>query len=41
MYKLDLPDSMRITKIWYILILKLTDLGASLMKNILDINLKS
>ena len=40
-YKLDLPGSMRITRIRHILILKLVDPGVSLIKNIPDINLKS
>ena len=40
-YELDLPDSIRITKIYYILILKLADLEALLIKNIPDINFKS
>ena len=40
-YKLDLSDSIRITKIYYILVLKLINLEAPLMKNIPDINLKS
>ena len=41
MYKLDLPDSMRITRIQYILVLKLVDPAAPLIENIPDINLKS
>ena len=40
-YKLDLPDSIRITRICYILVLKLIDPEAPLMKNIPDINSKS
>ena len=40
-YKLDLPDSIRIMRIYYILILKLVDPEASLIKNIPDVNLKS
>ena len=40
-YKLDLPDNIRITKIRYILVLKLVDLEAPLIKNIPDINPKS
>ena len=40
-YKLDLLDSMRITKIRYILVLKLVDLEALLIKDILDIDPKS
>ena len=34
MYKLDLPDSIQITKIRYILILKLVDPEISFIKNI-------
>ena len=41
MYKLDLPNSIRITKIRYILVLKLADSEAPLIENILNINLKS
>ena len=41
MYKLDLLDSIRITRIYYILVLKLADLEAPLMENIPDINPKS
>ena len=41
MYELDLPDSIKITKIRYILVLKLADPEAPLIKNISDINLKS
>ena len=41
MYKLDLPDSMRIMRIYYILVLKLVNPEALLIKNIPDINLKS
>ena len=40
-YKLDLPDSMRITKIRYVLVLKLVDPEAPLIKNIPDIDPKS
>ena len=40
-YKLDLPDNMRITKIQYILVLKLVDPEASLIKDIPDINPES
>ena len=40
-YKLDLPESMRITRIHYIVVLKLADPEAPLMKNISDINSKS
>ena len=40
-YKLDLPDSIRNTRIYYILVLKLIDPEAPLMKNIPDINPKS
>ena len=40
-YKLDLPDSIRITKIRHILVLKSADSGVPLMKDILNINLKS
>ena len=38
MYKLDLPDSIRITRIYYILVLKLADPEAPLIKNILNID---
>ena len=41
MYKLDLLDSMRIARICYILVLELVDLEATLIENILNINLKS
>ena len=41
MYKLNLLDSMRITRIYYILVLKFIDLKASLMENIPDIDPKS
>ena len=41
MYKLDLPDSMRITRIYYILVLKLVDPEASLIKDIPDIDSES
>ena len=40
-YKLDLPDSIRIIKVYYILVLELVDLGASLIKDILDIDPES
>ena len=40
-YKLNLPDSMRITRIYYILVLELIDPEAPLMENISDINPKS
>ena len=40
-YKLDLPDSIQITRIRHVLILKLVDPEAPLIKNILNINLKS
>ena len=40
-YKLNLPDSMRITRIQYILVLKLADSEVPLMENIPDINPKS
>ena len=41
MYKLDLSDSMRITRICYILVLKLIDLRVLLVKDILNINPES
>ena len=41
MYKLDFSNSMRITRIHYILVLKLVDPEAPLMKDIPDINPKS
>ena len=41
MYKLDLPDSIKIIRIRHILVLKLADLEAPLIKNIPDINPKS
>ena len=41
MYKLDLLDSIRITKIRYILILKLVDSEAPLIKNMPDIDPES
>ena len=41
MYKLDFPDSMRIIKIQYILVLGSADPEAPLIKNILNINSKS
>ena len=40
-YKLNLPDSIRITQICYILVLKLADPEAPLIENILNINFKS
>ena len=40
-YKLDFPDSIRITRIYYILVLKLVDLEAPLMEDIPDIDPKS
>ena len=40
-YKLNLPDSMKITRIKHILILKLADLEAPLMEDIPDIDPKS
>ena len=40
MYKLDLPDSIKIIKIRYILVLKLVDLEVSFIKDILNINPK-
>ena len=40
-YKLNLPDSIKITRIHYILVLKLVDPEAPLIKNILDISPKS
>ena len=40
-YKLDLSNSIRIMKIRYILVLKLVDLEAPLIKNVLDIDFKS
>ena len=41
MYKLDLPDSIRIIKIRYISVLKLADPEVLLIDNIPDINPKS
>ena len=41
MYKLDLPDSIKIMRIRHILVLKLVDLEAPLIKNIPNINFKS
>ena len=41
MYKLDLPDSIRITKICYILVLELVDPETPLIKDIPEINPKS
>ena len=40
-YKLDLPDSRKITRIRHISVLELADLEAPLIKDILDINPKS
>ena len=40
-YKLDLPDSIRITKICYILVLELADLDTALMENMPDIDPES
>ena len=40
-YKLDFPDSIKITKIRYVSVLKLADPEAPLMKDILDIDPKS
>ena len=40
-YELDLPDSMRITRIRYISVLKLIDPEVPLIENIPDINPKS
>ena len=40
-YKLYLSDSMRITRIHHVLVLKLVDPEAPLIKNILNINFKS
>ena len=40
-YKLDLSDSIRIIRIHYILVLKLVDPEAPLIKNIPDIDPKS
>ena len=40
-YRLDLPNSIRITRIRHISVLKLVDPEASLISNIPDINLKS
>ena len=41
MYKLDFSDSMRIIRIRHISVLELVNSKASLIKNILNINLKS
>ena len=41
MYKLDLPDSIKITRIRYVLVLKLADPEAPLIKDIPDIDPKS
>ena len=40
-YKLDLPDSMKITRIRHVSVLKLVDLEAPLIKNIPDIDPES
>ena len=40
-YKLDLPDSMKIIRIRHVLVLKLADLEAPLIKDMLDIDPKS
>ena len=40
-YKLDLPNSIRIIRICYILVLELVDLEVALIKNVLDIDPKS
>ena len=40
-YKLDFPDSIKITRIRHVLVLELVDLEAPLMKDIPDINPKS
>ena len=40
-YKLDLPDSIRITRIYYILVLTLVDSEVSFMKDVPDSNPKS
>ena len=40
-YKLVLLNSIKIIKIWYILVLELVDPEISLIKNMLDINPKS
>ena len=40
-YELDLPNSIKTTRIRYVSVLKLADPEISLMENILDINLKS
>ena len=40
-YKLDLPDSMRIMRIRYILVLKLVDLEVFFIKMCLKLNLKA
>ena len=41
MYKLDFPNSIKITRIRYVLILKLIDLEAPLIKDISDIDSES
>ena len=40
-YKLDLPDSMRITQMRYILVLELVDPEVPLIEDILDIDPES
>ena len=40
-YKLDLPNSIRIIRIRHILVLELVDLEVALIKNVLDIDPKS
>ena len=40
-YKLDLPDSTRITRIYHILVLELVNLEAPFMEDIPDINPES
>ena len=41
MYELNFPDSIKIMRIRYVLVLKLINLEAPLIKDILDINPKS
>ena len=41
MYKLDLPDGIKITRIYYVSVLKLVDSEIFLIKNVPDIDLKS
>ena len=41
MYKLDLLDSIQITRIRHVLVLELADLEAPIMEDILDIDPKS